>query len=68
MTPSSPGSSVIGQFEAEGGDQWGALMAKDSSLAACVNQAIETLEENGRLEELTDKWMSESASAPKLDD
>ncbi|MDQ2621665.1 MAG: ABC transporter substrate-binding protein [Actinomycetota bacterium] len=63
-----PGSSVIGQFEADGGDQWGALMAKDSSLASCVNQAIETLEENGRLEELTDKWMSESASAPKLDD
>lgn len=63
-----PGSAVIGQFEADGGDQWGALMAKDSSLAGCVNKAIETLEENGRLEELTDKWMSESASAPKLDD
>ncbi len=63
-----PGSTVIGQFEAEGGDQWGALMAKDSSLAACVDQAIESLEESGRLEELTDKWMSESASAPKLDD
>jgi len=61
------GSRVIGQFEAEGGDQWGALMAKDSPIAACVNKAIDSLTESGRLEEITDKWMSESASAPKLD-
>lgn len=62
-----PGSRVIGQFEAAGGDQWGALMAKDSPIAACVNKAIESLTDSGRLEEITDKWMSESASAPKLD-
>lgn len=61
------GSRVIGQFEAEGGDQWGALMAKDSPIAACVNEAVDTLTESGRLQEITDKWMSESASAPKLD-
>lgn len=60
------GARVIGQFEAEGGDQWGALMAKDSPIASCVNQAIETLESSGRLQEITDKWMSESAQAPKL--
>ena len=62
-----PGSKVVGQFEDEDGDQWGALMSKDSSLAACVNKAIESLDESGRLEEITDQWMSDSASAPKLD-
>lgn len=62
-----PGSRVLGQFEAEGGDQWGALMAKDSPLATCVNKAIESLESSGRLEEITNKWMSESAAAPMLD-
>jgi len=62
-----PGSRVVGQFEAEGGDQWGALMAKDSPVAACVNKAIDSLAASGRLQEITDKWMSESASAPKLD-
>ncbi len=63
-----PGSTVIGQFEAEGGDQWGAVMPKDTSIASCVDWAIESLEKSGRLEEITDKWMSESASAPKLED
>lgn len=61
------GSRVIGQFEAEGGDQWGALMAKDSPIAACVDRAVDALTESGRLQEITDKWMSESASAPMLD-
>ncbi len=61
-----PGSRVIGQFEAEGGDQWGALMARDSPIAPCVDRAVESLEESGRLREITDKWMSESASAPML--
>lgn len=61
------GAQVIGQFDAEGGDEWGALMAKDSPIASCVDKAIESLESSGRLEEITDKWMSESASAPKLD-
>jgi len=58
---------VAGQFEQEGGDQWGALMAKDSDLKGCVDQAIETLRENGTLEELTNQWMADSAKAPMLD-
>ncbi len=58
---------VAGQFEQEGGDQWGALMSKDSDLKGCVDQAIETLRENGTLEELTNQWMADSAKAPMLD-
>lgn len=62
---------VVGQFEAEGGDQWGALLQKDSSLTACVSAAIDTLrgtdEETGELQTITDEWMSGYANAPKLD-
>lgn len=60
------GSAVTGQFDAPGGDQWGALLAKGSELTACVSQAIDQLRQDGKLEEITDKWMSDAADAPKL--
>jgi polar amino acid transport system substrate-binding protein len=61
-----PGASVVGQFEAPGGDEWGALLEKDSPLTPCVNEAIATLKESGELDEITQRWMSESADAPVL--
>ena len=61
-----PGSSVVGQFDAPGGDKWGALLAKDSALTKCVDLALETLREDGTLEEITTQWMSDAASAPEL--
>lgn len=60
------GTVVAGQFEQEGGDQWGALMTKDSDLKGCVDQAIENLRQDGTLDELTDQWMSDFAQAPML--
>lgn len=60
------GTVVAGQFEQEGGDQWGAVMAKDSDLKSCVDQAINTLKDEGTLEELTNQWMADSAKAPLL--
>ena len=60
------GSSVVGQFDAPGVDQWGALLEKDSAMTDCVSQAIDELDEDGTLEEITDEWMSEAADAPKL--
>jgi polar amino acid transport system substrate-binding protein len=60
------GTVVAGQFEQEGGDQWGAVMAKDSDLKGCVDQAINTLREDGTLEEITNQWMADSAKAPLL--
>src|SRR5262245_32503128 len=59
-----PGASVVGQFEAPGGDEWGALLEKDSPLTDCVNQAIGKLKDSGELDEITQQWMSESADAP----
>jgi polar amino acid transport system substrate-binding protein len=61
-----PGSSVAGQFDAPGGDEWGALLAKDSDLTQCVDLALDTLKEDGTLEEITTQWMSDAASAPEL--
>jgi polar amino acid transport system substrate-binding protein len=61
-----PAATVVGQFEAPGGDQWGALLAKDSPLTACVSQAIEELEASGELEQITERWMSQAAGAPEL--
>jgi polar amino acid transport system substrate-binding protein len=61
-----PNASVVGQFDAPGGDRWGALLAKDSPLTDCVNQAIGKLKDSGELDEITQQWMSESADAPVL--
>ncbi len=61
-----PGSSVVGQFDAPGGDEWGALLSKDSDLTECVNFALEEMTEDGTLEEITRQWMSDAASAPEL--
>src|ERR687892_1064953 len=36
-----PNSKIVGQFEAPGGDAWGALLEKDSELTACVSKAIQ---------------------------
>lgn len=59
-------AAVAGQFEAPGGDQWGALLDKDSELTPCVDKAIKALEKDGTLEEITRQWMSDAAKAPEL--
>ena len=61
-----PAATFVGQFSAPGGDEWGALLAKDSSLTACVSQAIDELRESGELSEITQRWMSQAAGAPEL--
>lgn len=61
-----PEASVVGQFSAPGGDQWGALLEKDSELTGCVSEAIEELEASGELEKITQRWMSKAAEAPEL--
>ncbi len=59
-------ATVVGQFSAPGGDQWGALLEKDSKLTACVSAAVEALESSGELEKITQRWMSQAAGAPEL--
>jgi polar amino acid transport system substrate-binding protein len=62
-----PTATVVGQFAAPGGDQWGALLAKGSPLTACVSEAVDELRGSGELAKLTKRWMSDAAGAPELD-
>jgi polar amino acid transport system substrate-binding protein len=61
-----PGSAIVGQFSAPGGDSFGLLLEKDSELTECLDQALSSLESSGRLEEITNKWMGAAAGAPEL--
>jgi polar amino acid transport system substrate-binding protein len=61
-----PSAKVVGQFEAPGGDEWGALLEKDSTLTTCVSEAIGKLRSSGELDRITQQWMGESAGAPEL--
>jgi polar amino acid transport system substrate-binding protein len=60
------GAEIAGQFEAPGGDEWGALLEKDSPLTACVSQAIESLRQSGELERIQSRELGEAAGAPEL--
>ena len=61
------GSRIAGQFEAPGGDRWGALLEKDSPLTPCVSAAVRRLRDSGELDRLENRWLGEAAGAPKLD-
>ncbi len=61
-------ASVVGQFSTTGGkpDQFGALLSKHSSLTPCISLAIGELKKSGELQQITNRWMSQAANAPKL--
>jgi polar amino acid transport system substrate-binding protein len=61
-----PSATITGQFEAPGGDQWGALLEKDSKLTPCVSAAVKKLSDAGTLKQLEQKWMGAAAGAPEL--
>jgi polar amino acid transport system substrate-binding protein len=61
-----PSATIVGQFSAPGGDKWGALLQKGSPLTPCVSRAIDQLRSSGQLASVTNRWMSQAASAPVL--
>jgi len=61
-----PKATVVGQFSAPGGDQWGVLLEKDSPLTPCVSDAIDRLQSSGELPAIEKKWMSNATDAPVL--
>jgi polar amino acid transport system substrate-binding protein len=61
-----PTATVVGQFAAPGGDQWGALLTKGSPLTACVSKAVDQMRDSGELKKITQRWMSQAAGAPEL--
>ncbi len=58
------GSTVVGQFPAPGGDNWGVVLAKDSTLTVCVDQALGAMRASGELDSITEEWIG--AEAPVL--
>jgi polar amino acid transport system substrate-binding protein len=61
-----PSATIAGQFQAPGGDAWGALLEKDSKLTPCVDKALGALKSSGELKQITDRWMGGQAGAPTL--
>ncbi len=61
-----PNATIVGEFSAPGGDEWGAVLAKDSPLSGCVSAAIETLRESGELEEIQNEWINSAGGVAKL--
>ena len=62
-----PDAITVGQFEAPGGDQWGALLEKGSPLTDCVSAAIDALDESGELGDIEQTWIAEKTDAPVLE-
>jgi polar amino acid transport system substrate-binding protein len=61
---------IVGQIEqAEDADAeyFSVVLPKDSPLTECVNQAIAALQSDGRLEAITQEWLSDKANAPVLE-
>jgi polar amino acid transport system substrate-binding protein len=61
-----PKAKIVGQFQAPGGDAWGALLKKGSKLTPCVSKAIGQLKSSGELDRIQRKWMGAAAGAPEL--
>ena len=61
-----PGTQVIGTLPTVGEpEQLGLVLDKDSALTACVSQAVDTLEEDGTLDQLRTQWLK-SDDVPEL--
>jgi polar amino acid transport system substrate-binding protein len=58
-------SKIVGQFNAPGGDSWGALLQKGSKLTPCVSKAVDDLKADGTLSKLQNASMG-GDSAPQL--
>jgi polar amino acid transport system substrate-binding protein len=56
------GGTIVGQFAAPGGDDWGVVLAKDSGLTPCVDAAIGRLRDSGELQKITDQWLGAGAA------
>ena len=63
------GSKVIGQFplsDAVAADNFGLLFDKDNKLVDCVNTALGTLKESGKLAEIEKTWLADKTNAPVI--
>ena len=60
---------IVGQIEQPedaDAEYFSAVLPKDSPLTDCVNQAIAAMQSDGRLDAITQEWLSDKANAPVL--
>ena len=63
-----PKGTIVGQFQPETGEQeeFGMLFEKGSPLVDCVNQALTALRDDGTLESIESRWLSDVVGVPEL--
>ncbi len=61
-----PHTTIVGQFNAPGGDNWGLLLSLHSRLTSCVDRAVSALRADGTLAKLSGRWIASAASVPVL--
>lgn len=61
-------SAIVGQFQPTSGEteQFGLLLERDNELSTCLDQVLTTLDENGTLDDLEQRWLSQVTDVPTL--
>lgn len=63
-----PEASIVGVLpQAEGGEEMGMLLPKDSPVKSCLDQAIEELDKAGEIKALQDKWLTAGGDIATLE-
>lgn len=62
------GGKIVGQLPQSSGisDNWGFVLSKDSPLTDAINEALQSLIDSGRLQQITDTWLGSNQGAPVL--
>ena len=61
-----PDAKIVGEFAAPEGDQFGALLQKDSPLTGCVSAAVDELQSSGELAKIQNQWINSEGGVPSL--
>jgi polar amino acid transport system substrate-binding protein len=62
-----PQGTITGQFESTGApEEFGLLMEKGNDLLPCVNDALTKLKDDGTLDDIQQKWLSDVVDVPVL--
>ena len=61
------GGVIVGEFAAPEGDEWGALLEKDSPLTDCVSAAVDELDRSGELDRIQQRWINAGGGVATLE-
>lgn len=63
-----PKGTIVGQFQPTVGEQeeFGMLFEKGNPLVTCVNQALQSLKDDGTLAQIEQEWLSDTVDVPVL--